>query len=38
METLKGTQRILQCAGCFTVTDGDIGLMPTNGNFNKRGS
>ena len=39
METLKGTQWIfiLQCAGCFAVTDGDIVLKPTNSNFNKRG-
>ena len=24
VETLKGTQWILKCAGCFAVTDGDI--------------
>ena len=37
MEMLKGTQWILQCAGCFAVTDGDIVWRPTNSNFNKRG-
>ena len=39
METLKGTQWIfiLQCAGCFAVTDGDIVLKSTYSNFNKRG-
>ena len=40
MEALKGTQwilQILQCVGCFAVTDGDIVLAPTNSNFNKRG-
>ena len=36
METLKGTQWIWQCAGCFAVTDGDIVLRSTNSNFNKR--
>ena len=37
METLKGTQWILQCTGCFAVTDGDIVLRTTNSNLNKRG-
>ena len=37
METLKGTQWIIQYAGCFAVTDGDIVLRPINSNFNKRG-
>ena len=32
-KTLKGTQWILQCAGCFAVTDRDIVLRPTNSNF-----
>ena len=36
VETLKGTQWILQCAGCFAVTDGDIVVRPTNSNLNRR--
>ena len=28
---------ILQCAGCFTVTDEDIVSRSTNSNFNKSG-
>ena len=36
METLKGTQWILQCEGCFALTDGDIVLSPTNTNFNQK--
>ena len=30
METLQGTQWILQCKECFAVRDGDIVLRPTN--------
>ena len=37
METLKGTQKVLQCPGCFAVTDGGIVVRPTYSNFNKRG-
>ena len=28
---------ILQCVGCFAVTDGDIVLRSTNSSFKKRG-
>ena len=28
---------MLQCVGCYAVTDGDIVLRPTNSDFNKRG-
>ena len=35
MEPLKGAQWILQCAGWFAMTGGDIVSRPTNSNFNK---